>query len=317
MTQKNHSDKFTDLDERAEGGPREALAAREKALAEALQTTRALRESEERYRLLSEASFEAVAIHKAGVLFEANEQYFEMFGYEKEELLGKQVMPLTVAPESMKLLEKQIDLGSLEIYEAIGLKKNGTKFPIEIRAREMDYQGRAMRVAIIRDITERVRTEALRRQAEEALRESKLLLNVTGQMAKVGGWELDTETLEVSWTEQTCHIHQVPLDYKPPLEEAINFFHPKDRAKLTDAIQRALDYGEPYDMQVRLITAKGKQLWTRTICRPKVVDGKIVKLAGTFQDITERVRAEALRQQAEKELQEERNRLQAILSRSQ
>jgi hypothetical protein len=76
------------------------------------------------------------------------------------------------------------------------------------------------------------------------------------------------------------------------LEEAIDFFHPADREKLTHAIQRALDVGEPYDMEIRFITAQGEHLWVRTVCHPQVVDGRTVKLRGTFQDITARKRAE-------------------------
>ena len=108
----------------------------------------------------------------------------------------------------------------------------------------------------------------------------------------MGGWELDAITKEVSWTEETYHIHEVPLSYKPPLDEAINFYHPDDRPRLTDAIEQALEYGEPFDMVIRFITAKGRHLWTHTICDPVVENGKIVKLQGTFQDITERRRAE-------------------------
>ena len=61
--------------------------------------------------------------------------------------------------------------------------------------------------------------------SEHELLKSELILNETGRMAKVGGWELDTKTLEVSWTEETYHIHEIPLGSIPLLEEAINFFH--------------------------------------------------------------------------------------------
>jgi PAS domain S-box-containing protein len=131
-----------------------------------------------------------------------------------------------------------------------------------------------------------------RKQAEEALRESEELLNATGKMAKVGGWELDAETLEVRWTEETYRIHEHPLGRKPPLEEAINYFHPEEREKLSDSIQRALKYGEAYDMELRFITAKGNHLWTRTICIPQVVDGKTLRLKGILHDITVRKQAE-------------------------
>ncbi|MBN1338682.1 MAG: PAS domain S-box protein, partial [Bacteroidales bacterium] len=140
-------------------------------------------------------------------------------------------------------------------------------------------------VHIVTDITER-------KQAEMQLQESENLLNATGKIARVGGWELDARTKKVSWTEETYHLHEVPLEYKPPLQEAVNFFHPEDQGKLTDAIERALEKGDPYDLEIRFITAKGKHLWTRTVCEPQIVDGKVVKLKGIFHDITTRKKAE-------------------------
>jgi len=142
--------------------------------------------------------------------------------------------------------------------------------------------------ALARDIT-------AQKENEEALQKSKALLNATGRMAKVGGWELDVETLEVSWTEETYYIHEVPLDQTPSLADAIHFFHPDDRPRLEQAIQNAIEKGEPYDMELQFITAKGKQLWTRTICEPEIVNGRTVKLEGTFQDITERKQIQAER----------------------
>ena len=133
---------------------------------------------------------------------------------------------------------------------------------------------------------------AERKRAEDALRQNQALLNATGRMAKIGGWELDAETRDVTWTEQAYRIHEVPLGRKPSLQDAINFYHPDDRDMVSQAIQRALEHGEPWDMERRFITATGKRLWVRSICFPQVVDGKTLKLIGTFQDITERKRTE-------------------------
>lgn len=124
----------------------------------------ALRESEERFRNLSAAAFEAIVIHERGILIRANDQYFKMFGYEPEELMGKQAVILTVAPEIIEFMKKEIAAGALGPYESIGLKKDGTKFPIEIRVREIKYEGRKVRAAAIMDITER-------KEAEKALQE--------------------------------------------------------------------------------------------------------------------------------------------------
>jgi PAS domain S-box-containing protein len=128
-----------------------------------------LRESEETFRYLSEAAFEAIAIHEGGVLLRANDQYFEMLGYEPQELLGRQVLSLAVAPEARELVQHQISSGSTGPYEAIGLRKDGTRIQVEIRAREMQHEGRKARVAAIRDITERKRGEEALRKAHDEL----------------------------------------------------------------------------------------------------------------------------------------------------
>ncbi|MCK4246000.1 diguanylate cyclase, partial [Candidatus Bipolaricaulota bacterium] len=118
---------------------------------------------------------------------------------------------------------------------------------------------------------------------------------------KVGGWEVDAKTLEVTWTEEKYRIHEFPLDQRPSLDKTLNFFDPEDRSKLRLAIERALNHGEPYDLELRFTTAKGKRLWGHSMCTPKVIDGKTVKLVGIFQDITERKQAEeALRQSSQK-----------------
>jgi len=134
--------------------------------------------------------------------------------------------------------------------------------------------------------------KAQRDTALQSLRQGQELLDAIGRLASVGGWELDAETGEVRWTAETYHIHEVPPDYEPTLQEAINFHHPADRERVAQAVQRALGEGEPYDVKVRLITARGNRRWTRSICRPQVEEGKVVKLLGAFQDITERKQTE-------------------------
>jgi signal transduction histidine kinase/CheY-like chemotaxis protein len=162
-----------------------------------------------------------------------------------------------------------------------------------------------------------------RRQAETALRESKALLDATGRLANVGGWHVDLPSREVRWTEQTRRMHEVPPDYEPTLEAAIAFYHPQDQAKLRAALQRAMEQGEPFDSELRFITAQGSHRWVHVLCRPHVVDGETVELLGAFQDITEqkeieeqlrrRERMAAIGQMASGIAHDFRNRVNAIL----
>jgi len=151
----------------------EALEQRVKALES--ETTRrqkaeeALRDSEERLRCLSEATFEGIVIHERGVVLRANDQFFEMFGYKPDELIGKQVVPIIMAPESVDFVREQISAGVTTSYEALGLKKDGIKFPIEIHAKPMGCQERPIRVAAMRDISHRKQAEEQLQKAHDEL----------------------------------------------------------------------------------------------------------------------------------------------------
>ena len=74
------------------------------------------------------------------ILIDANSQYFNMFGYERSELIGKQVVPFTLAPESIEKFKKQIDTKTTSSYEVVGMRKDGSKFPIEINAKYIQYK---------------------------------------------------------------------------------------------------------------------------------------------------------------------------------
>ncbi|MDY6905000.1 MAG: PAS domain S-box protein [Thermodesulfobacteriota bacterium] len=230
-------------------------------------------------------------IHTATFL-KVNPAFTETLGFNEAELLEKPFFDF-IHPEDVEatraIVDQKLQKGARVInFDNRYRCKDGTYRWLSWVSHPSPEQG--VTYAVARDITGW-------KQKEEALEKSNAFLEATGRMARVGGWELDAETLEVTWTAETYRIHEIPLDQKPSLEGALDFYPPDERGKLAQAIQRALDHGEPYDMEIRFITAKGNHLWTRTICQPEVIDGRTVKLRGTFQDITLRKHAqEALRE---------------------
>ncbi|MFH1624741.1 MAG: PAS domain S-box protein, partial [Pseudomonadota bacterium] len=149
--------------------------------------------------------------------------------------------------------------------------------------------------------SELVRKIEEHKQAEEMLRESQSLLNAVGKMGKIGGWEFDVETLEQLWTEEVYRIHEVDLDYNPTVGKGIDFYAPESRPIIEQAVQRAIDDGEPFDVELRFITAKGNHLWVHALGQAHQKNGKTTKVWGVFQDITEKKLAEeALRESEER-----------------
>jgi two-component system NtrC family sensor kinase len=120
----------------------------------------------ERFRELSEAAFEGLAVHDGGVIVDCNQALAKMFGYEVSELIGKSALELA-APETRALVIEKIRSDSREPYEALGLRKDGSKFAGEIRGAPIHFQGRTLRVTAIRDISEQKKMEVQFRLSEQ------------------------------------------------------------------------------------------------------------------------------------------------------
>ncbi|URA10727.1 PAS domain S-box protein [Thermospira aquatica] len=121
-----------------------------------------LKESEERFRSLAEASMGGIGIHGRGVILECNEALCRMTGYSKEELIGMNGL-LLIAEESREDVMQKILSGYEKPYEAVGLRRDGTKYPLLIQGRNVYYKGKLVRSTEFRDLSDI-------KQAEEALK---------------------------------------------------------------------------------------------------------------------------------------------------
>jgi PAS domain S-box-containing protein len=137
---------------------------------------RELRESEERFRKFAdEASFEGIIFHDKGKILDANQQFVALYGYDRSELIGMNVLE-AIAPEYWETVLKHIQEEYEKPYEAVALKKDGTAVPIEINAKTIPFHGKMVRAAAVRDLTERKRAEeAIREVSRQRLRSCNLI----------------------------------------------------------------------------------------------------------------------------------------------
>jgi diguanylate cyclase (GGDEF)-like protein len=131
------------------------------------------------------------------------------------------------------------------------------------------------------DLSRRKRDQAQMERSAEMLRR-------TGELASVGGWELDLATLRVEWTEQVYRIHEIQPGALLQLDSALDFYAPEARPLLRAAIDAAARDGTPWDLELPFVTALGNPRWVRAQGVAAFEEGRPVRLLGAFQDITEK-----------------------------
>ncbi|HEY6161897.1 MAG TPA: PAS domain S-box protein [Bacteroidia bacterium] len=131
---------------------------------------RQLEESEQRFRILSESAFEALAIHEKGILVEVNKAFCELFGYDHErQVLGKSVLDFA-GEESVELIRKNVAQNFEGRYEAVGKKRDGSKIFAVLISKMIPYGKGMARVTAIRDITAEKNFEHALKKSEEQYR---------------------------------------------------------------------------------------------------------------------------------------------------
>ena len=262
----------------------------------------ALRESEERHRQIVESSTDAILMRSGGFIIYANPSAVKLFrASHAGELLGKPYLDLVHPddrPESIERIRKGMDekwIAPPREHRILTL--DGQVVLVESTGVPVQYQGQTQIFGIIRDITERKRTE-------EELRENLLFLRQTEKIGRICGWKANIKTDELKWTEGVYHIVEAPLGYKPGLEEGLKFYDTESIPVIKNALTRALEDGSPFVIQAKVITTTGKRLWAEVRGLQQVVEGEKTSVVGTFQDITERKQVEEHLRETEKKYRE-------------
>ncbi len=283
--------------ERARAGARHELEEVNASLARVGRLQRAV---------LDGTNYSIIATGADGTIQEFNAGAENLLGYTRAEMVGRQnALILHLANElatkaaelsgelgrtiqpGFEVLATRARLGGGEAGEWTYLRKDGNTLPVLLSVTALrDERGELTGfVGIAHDLTERKRA----RVAYESVAE---LLRQTSEMARIGGWEIDLTSSAMRWSPETRRIHEFEGEGMPSLEEAINFYAPEARPIIKAAFERGIADGTPWDLELPLITAKGRDIWVRAQGSVVMTNGKAEKLFGAFQDITDRKTAQ-------------------------
>ena len=259
----------------------------ERTLADLRQALDRQRETEARYRSYVDCAPDAVFVaDERGRFVDVNPAACAMTGYSREELLGLSNADLrhpgdaaAAAETYARLLVDGHSSGDFRF-----LHKDGT-------TRWWHVAGTLISPTLCLGFAQDITGSML---AELEARRSNALLLASQALARVGGWEIDLPSRAVFWTEEVYRIIETsPAEYRPELDTVLLFYAPASIPLIQEAIRRAMEEGEPFDLELELITARGRRIWVHVTGHALREQGRLARVLGAFQDITERKRAEA------------------------
>jgi PAS domain S-box-containing protein len=263
------------------------------------QAEEARRETEELFRVLYECAADAFFVHDHGKILAVNQQACNSLGYSREELLGMKVTDFEVglSPEELAALWQQPFIPPSTVF-GVQKRKDGSTFPVEVRASSFDHEGRKLRFSLARDITDRL-------QAEAALRESELkyrtLVEQVPTITFIAALDDFSQTMYIS-PQVEAILGFSPADFEANPNLWAEQLHPEDSDRVLAAVARCHQTGDLYDDEYRMLARDGRTVWFRD--KAQVVrddSGRPLLLQGVMLDITERKQYEAKLLQAKEE----------------
>ncbi len=208
-----------------------------------------------------------------------------------------EVLPTQLLQKQLQVIEQAITTGELQVYEHQFLKQDHLVYE-EVRILAINEQEV---VAIVRDISDRKQAEAALQQLNQdledrvarrtaALQKGALRASQAQQIAHLGDWELDLHNQKVIWSDEVFKIFGLaPNQPQPTYEKAINYYPPDEQERLTHLIDRAIQYGESYTADLKIVRADGSFGYILAQGEPVYDEaGQLSGLFGIVMDISDR-----------------------------
>ena len=277
-----------------EGAPREVTALADdfasmlRARAEA---ERALRNSEEHLATTLHSIGDAVIVTDVqGRITRLNATAERLTGWPAGQALGQPLLSVfrIVSAETRRPSEDPVrrvlatgDVVGLANHTALQ-SRDGREYQIADSAAPIrDAQGAVAGVVLVfSDVTESYRVQQALRSREEHLRS-------TGEMARVAGWELNIATMQTTASEEMCTLLDLPPGTSLTIEQGWALCRPSARERIEPLLAAAVKDGTPWDVEVPMVTARGRDLWVRSRGRVVMENGRPVRVLGVMQDITD------------------------------
>ncbi len=247
----------------------------------------ALQESEQRFRAVWESANDAMALSTPdGTVIAANPAYYALYGYSPEEVLGKN-FAIIFSPEERAWAQQlyaymfQSPIVSPPVESSV-VRADGSQCFVESSYSFLTQNGqRTAMLSIIRDITERKKTE-------EDLRDNQLLLEMALETADMGTWYWDIASDSIDWSANLEKIFGPTLaspgvSYEAFLEQV----HPEDRPRVEQEVKRCLEEGNDCEVEFRIVEPNGARVWSLMTRAQVLYDdaGKPIRMIGVTRSL--------------------------------
>ncbi len=254
-----------------------------------IRTERAWKLSEELRNAIFEAASDVIVVlDESGHVMFANPAVLQVFGYNPAELIGETIEKLQ--PEALRAahtrgfaryIKSSVKSLDWRRVHTTGLHRNGTEFPIDISFTEVTVGQLRFFAAFLRDVSPW-------HKAQQESQRSKKLLDATQSLACIGGWEEDIAGgNRVYWTEQMYRMLDMHQDsFTPDRFSALQFVASEFKGTMKAALEKETGEGIPHDLELVMITARGRRFWVHSRSSLAMEGNVLVKRTAIVRDIT-------------------------------